>query len=213
MPRTAALRSLDSPVSPRRAEICRTAARIFRERGFDATSVNDVARALRLTKAGLYHYFESKEALLFEIMSFGLDRVRKEVMVPARRIRDPEQRLYQIVVRHATIATRAQGAVAQLFEETRALPAPARRIVQAQQREFVALVRDTLRELDRAGRLRKVDPTVAAFSIIGMVLWLPRWFRPGGRLTSEQAAEAIAGLALAAVLRPRVAARRGRRRR
>ena len=58
----------------RRAAMCRAAAQIFRDRGFDATSVSDIARALGLTKAGLYHHFESKEALLFEIMSFGTQR-------------------------------------------------------------------------------------------------------------------------------------------
>jgi hypothetical protein len=55
--------------------------------------------------------------------------------------------------------------------------------------------------LDAQGRLRDVDPTVAAFSVIGMILWLPRWFRQGGRLNSEQAAIEIANLAVAGVVR------------
>jgi AcrR family transcriptional regulator len=194
-------------LNSRRAEICRTAARIFRDRGFDATSVSDVARALRMTKAGLYHYFESKEALLFEIMAFGLDRVREEVIVPAQAIPDPEVRLREIVVRHARITTRAGGAVAQLFDETAALPPAARKTVNTQQRSYFDLVRNTLGELEAAGRLRDVDLTVAAFSIIGMILWLPRWFRQSGRLTNERAANEIADLALAGVLRPPAAAR------
>ena len=111
-------------VEARRAEICRAAAQIFRDRGFDATSVSDIARALGLTKAGLYHYFESKEALLFEIMSFGLDRVRDEVIVLVRAIRDPEERLRQLIVRHARITTRGQGAVAHLGDEIRAAAPP-----------------------------------------------------------------------------------------
>src|SRR5574341_2178399 len=101
LPKTA-----ERAVSTRRAEICRTAARIFRDRGFDATSVSDIARALRMTKAGLYHYFDSKEELLFEIMTFGLERVHDEVVIPASRIRDPEASLRQIVINHATITTR-----------------------------------------------------------------------------------------------------------
>src|SRR4029079_773333 len=104
------IRALASPVESRRVEICRTAAQIFRDRGSDATSVSDVARALGLTKAGLYHYFESKEALLFEIMTYGLERVRDEVVVPVRAVRDPEERLHQIVMRHACLATQGRGA-------------------------------------------------------------------------------------------------------
>src|SRR5438093_9467082 len=106
----------------RRAAMCRAAAQTFRTRGFDATSVSDIARALGLTKAGLYHHFESKEALLFEIMTFGLECVRDEVVVPIRGIRDPEERLRQLIVRHARITTRGQGAVAHLGDEIRALP-------------------------------------------------------------------------------------------
>jgi AcrR family transcriptional regulator len=199
----------------RRAEICRTAAQIFRDRGFDATSVSDVARALGLTKAGLYHYFDSKESLLFEIMSFGLDRVRDEVVIPVRAIRDPEQRLRQLVVRHARITTRGQGAVAHLGDEIRALPPAARRQIEQRHRVYFDLIRNTLTELKRAGRLRDVDVTVAAFSVIGMILWLPRWFRQDGRLSQEQVAEQIAELALGGLIvdRPRTVRPKPARRR
>src|SRR5215471_7143191 len=106
-------------IDARRARMCRTAAQLFRDRGYDATSVSDVARALGLTKAGLYHHFESKEALLFEIMMYGLDRVRDDVIIPARTIRDPEERLRAMIVSHARIATRGQGAIAHLGDEIR----------------------------------------------------------------------------------------------
>jgi TetR/AcrR family transcriptional regulator, cholesterol catabolism regulator len=176
--------------------MCRTAAQLFRDRGFDATSVSEVARALGLTKAGLYHHFESKEALLFEIMIFGLDKVRDEVVIPVRGIRDPGDRLRQLIVRHARIATRGQGAVAHLGDEIRALPPTARRQVEQRQRIYFDLVRNTLRELQTAGRLQAVDPTVATFSVIGMILWLPRWFRQDGRLSQDDVAESIADIAL-----------------
>src|SRR5437867_5365848 len=113
----ATVRAFALPIQSRRAEICRTAAQIFRDQGYDATSVSDIARALGITKAGLYHYFESKEALLFEITSYGLDRVRDEVILPARAMRDPEARLRQLVIRHARIATQGRGAIAQLVDE------------------------------------------------------------------------------------------------
>jgi|SRR5215216_190853 len=197
-------------LNSRRGEICRTAARIFHDRGFDATSVADIARALRMTKAGLYHYFDSKEALLLEIMDFGLDNVRDEVIEPARGIRDPEKRLRAVVMNHARIITRSQGAVAHVFEEVPALPAAARKAVNQKLRAYYEFVRDTLGELEAAGRLRDVDLTVAAFTIIGMIISLPKWFRPGGRLTDEQAATEVANMALAGVMRPQSAARQKR---
>ena len=199
--------------SSRRAEICRTAAQIFRDRGYDATSVSDIARALGMTKGGLYHYVDSKEALLFEITSYGLDRVRDEVVLPARAIRDPEERLRQIVIRHARIATHGRGAVAHLVDEIRALPPSARRQIEERMRLYFDLIRKTLYEIRSAGRLRGVDPTVATFSLIGMILWLPRWFRQDGRLSQEQVAYEIANLALGGLLRerPRFNRRQGKR--
>jgi AcrR family transcriptional regulator len=182
--------------------MCRTAAQLFRDRGYDATSVSDVARALGMTKAGLYHHFDSKEALLFEIMMYGLERVRDEVIIPVREVRDPEARLRQLIVRHARIATRGQGAVTQLGDEIGALPPGARKQIEQRMRIYVELIRNTLVELKALGRLRDVDPTVATFSLLGMIMWLPRWFRQGGRLDQETVANEIANFALGGLLAP-----------
>ena len=208
---TARLRAFTPPLQSRRAEICRTAAQIFRERGYDATSVSDIARALGITKAGLYHYFDSKEALLFEITAYGLDRVRDDVIAPVRGMRDPEERLRELVVRHACIATHGRGAVAQLVDEVRALPAANRRVLEERMRLYFDLVRDTLKELRALGRLRNVDPTVATFGLIGTILWLPRWFRQNGRLTQEQVAHQIADIAIGGLLRDPDAPKKKRR--
>src|SRR5205809_4970102 len=169
-------KAIPAPADGRRADICRTAAQIFRDRGYDATSVSDIARALGITKAGLYYYFESKEALLLEITNYGLDRVRMEVIDPVRGIRDPEKRLQELLLRHARIATDGNGAVAQLTDEIRSLPPSMRKKVEQRMRVYLDLVRTTLVELRSAGRLGDVDPTAATFSIVGMILWLPRWF-------------------------------------
>ena len=68
----------------RLAEIYHTAAAIILRKGYDATSVNDIANALGITKAGLYHYIHGKKELLFDIMNFGLDSLEEEVVTPAQ---------------------------------------------------------------------------------------------------------------------------------
>jgi TetR/AcrR family transcriptional regulator, cholesterol catabolism regulator len=157
---------------PRRCYTYRTIAQIFRDRGFDATSVSDIARALGLTKAGPYHHFESKEALLFEIMMFGLDKVRDEVILPVRAIRDPEERLRQLILRHARITTRGHGAVAHLQDEIRAL----RRRGASKSTLDAGVFRSGAQHARRAPRHATAasgDRTVATFSVIGMIVWLP----------------------------------------
>jgi hypothetical protein len=74
--------------------------------------------------------------------------------------------------------------------------------VERRMRVYFDLVRDTLTELKAAGRLREVDPTVAAFSLLGMILWLPRWFRVGGRLDQASVANHLASFALGGLLTP-----------
>jgi AcrR family transcriptional regulator len=66
-----------------------TAARTFVERGFDATSVNDIAAALGVTKAGLYHYIASKDALFFDILSLGMDWLDEEVVKNVTAFKTP----------------------------------------------------------------------------------------------------------------------------
>lgn len=197
-----AQRQPDLAHTARRAEICRTAAQVIRDRGFEATSVNDIARALGITKAGLYHYISGKDALLLEILTFGMDQIDAEVVVPVRQVEDPEERLRQIIIRHARIVTRAQGAVTHLGNEVRGLPAAMRKKVERRHRVYFDLIRDTLNELHLQGRLNDVDQTVAAFSILSAILWLPRWFRPGGALNAEQVSVEIAKIALGGLLRP-----------
>ena len=68
-----------------RQDILRTAARLFQQRGYDATSMNDVAAALKLSKGGLYHHFQSKDEMLFHIMNHALDITDERVVKAAQR--------------------------------------------------------------------------------------------------------------------------------
>ena len=94
----------------RRAEIYRNAARIFHRKGYHATSINDIAAAVGLTKAGLYYYIKGKQDLLFAIMSFAMDQLDEQVIEPARRHEDPETRLHTIVACHARLITQDSSA-------------------------------------------------------------------------------------------------------
>ena len=191
-----------APNNERLAEIYRTAAQIILRKGYDATSVNDIANALGMTKAGLYHYINGKKELLFDIMNFGLWVLGEEVATPAKAIGDPAERLRFIIDAHARLVTRGQGAITILVDEVTALtPAQQRKITQSK-RKYFDFLRGTLDELKAAGKMQDVDTTAAAFSLLGMINWLSRWFQQGGALNEEQAAEQIVRIALHGLLRP-----------
>lgn len=190
------------PNNERLAEVYRTAAQIILRKGYDATSINDIANALGMTKAGLYHYINGKKELLFDIMNFGLDELDEEVATPACSIADPSARLRFIIASHAQLVTRGQGAITILVDEITALPPAQNRIITRRKREYFDRLRDVLNELKSQGKLNDVDTTAATFSLLGMINWLSRWFRQDGDLTQEQVAEQITRIALNGLLRP-----------
>jgi AcrR family transcriptional regulator len=190
-----------APNNERLAEIYRTAAQIILRKGYDATSINDIANAVGMTKAGLYHYINGKKELLFDIMNFGLDELDDEVVKPAQAIADLEARLCFIVASHARLVTRGQGAITILVDEITALtPAQNRKITRRKRAHFDRL-RDLLNALKAEGKLHDVDTTVATFNLLGTISWLSRWFRQDGALTEEQVAEQMVKITMHGLLR------------
>src|SRR5262245_3324399 len=186
------------------------AARLFCDKGFDATSMSNIAEVVGMTKAGIYHFVPGgKKDLLFAVMNFGMDRLESEVIAPARAIRDAEQRLRSIIINHAKLITSGSGTdghnpITIVVDEVAGLTPVQVRKINQRKRTYLDLIRTTLDQLKEEGKLKEVDVVVTAFSILGMMLWLSRWFRPDGRLSSEQLAEELSKIALGGILRPQV---------
>jgi AcrR family transcriptional regulator len=197
------LHARDEP--DRLADIYRAAARIICEKGYDATTMNDIAEAVGLTKAGLYHHISGKRDLLFRIMDFGLDSLEEQVIAPARSIADAEQRLRTIITGHVRLITsnstpEGNNPVTIVLDEISGLTSAQRRKINDRKRAYVDLIRETLSDLKAERKLRNVDVTAAAFSLLGMILWLSRWYNPKGRLTPETVGEEVTNVALGGLL-------------
>jgi len=185
----------------RMVEVYVKAAQIFQEKGFDATSMSDLAEALQITKAGLYYYIKSKQDLLFDIMSHAMDWLEQEVIAPALAESDPEKRLLLLIERHGRRLIEGSHAIPILTDEVSALRPKHRGQILARKRVYFDLVRNTLDDLRRQDKLRDVDTTVATYSFFGMLLWLPRWYSPAGRLSSDQVLENLTRLILGGLLK------------
>jgi AcrR family transcriptional regulator len=194
--RGAAARNTDG----RAAEIYRAAAAIIVKKGFDATSMNDIASAVDLTKAGLYHYIRGKKDLLFSIMQFAMDIVDQQVLEPAADISDPEERLRFVLARHAGMTDYVKE-ITILTEEVAALDDEHREIILSRKRRYYEFVRNTLQQLKDAGKLRELDVSVAALNLFGTVLGIARWYLPDGRLSAQQVANETAKLLLHGLLK------------
>lgn len=185
----------------RTQEIYLTAAQIFFAKGYNSTSLNDVADALNITKAGLYYYVESKQELLYRIINLGLDSVLNEVLNPARKIADAEQRLRFIIYNHARLTAGGNHAVVIISHEVNELSFHQREETLKRRRDYFDFIRDTLVELKNEGKLQEIDLTTATFTILGMIIWLSRWFSPNGKMPLEQVCEDVCEMALRGVMR------------
>src|SRR5262249_23215498 len=177
------------------------AAEIFHRKGFDGTSMDEIARALQITKAGLYYYIKGKEDLLFAIMTYAMDWLFREVIEPARAVADPEHRLRLIIERHGRELMEGPRSMSILSDEVTALTPRHRRQIIQRKRAYFDLIRNTLEELKSQGRLGEADTTVATFSVIGALMWLPRWYKPEGPLDSKGVVEEITRTVLGGILR------------
>jgi len=186
----------------RQAQIFEAAARLFCEKGFDKASMGDISAALGLTKAGLYHHIRSKEDLLYEIMSYGMDLFEQKVLNRVVTIDDPLDRIRATLRGHVLLVTRDRPKeITVILHESNALKGRYRDRINARKKRYVKFLEKTFRELLRSGVARHIDPSVATFAMLGMINWIYQWYRPGGRLDENALAETLSDQFLRGVLK------------
>lgn len=188
----------------RQAQIVDTAARIFCEKGFEKASMGDLASALGLTKAGVYHHIRSKDDLLYEIVSYGMGLFEDKVLKRVMTITDPLERLRATLRGHVLLITRERPKeVTVILHESNVLRGRARDRIDARKKRYIRFLESTFRDLQRSGRGRRIDPSVATFAVLGMINWIYQWYRPSGRLGDEALADGFTDLLLHGVLKER----------
>jgi TetR/AcrR family transcriptional regulator, cholesterol catabolism regulator len=170
-----------------RQEILRTAARLFQQRGYDATSMNDVAAALKLSKGGLYHHFQSKDEILFEIMRHAMEITEERVLTPVRGIADPVERLRALIRLHIEVVLSPRDReITVMLHENHPLPPALRKRINARKKEYVHFVEGLIAEVQRARRGQSsVSARAAAFALLGMINWIYQWYKPEGNLQAH----------------------------
>ena len=169
----------------KRRAIREAAAALFAAHGFDGSSMSDLALRCATTKSGLYHYYASKEEILFDILDEHLGTVRRIVLEAAAegQGRPPAERLELILARLlAAYASAGHQHKVQLNELGR-LPEAQRAAIVSMERDVVQVVADTLAEINpNLARERGLLKPVT-MSLFGMVNWHYTWFREDGPLS------------------------------
>ena len=183
--------------------IYQTAARVIHKKGYDATSLNDIADAVGVTKGGLYHYIDGKKNLLFKIMSYALDLLEVRVMKPSAELPEAEQQLRAVLARHTELILDEGIEMTILLDESAGLTAEDLHLITERRVKYYKFVRAILQRLQEEGKLHAVEVTIATHNLIGQLQWLARWYNPKGRLTREQVIQEFTKSALLALLRLR----------
>jgi TetR/AcrR family transcriptional regulator, cholesterol catabolism regulator len=181
----------DSAIADPRQEILRTSARLFQQQGYDATSMNDIAAALRLSKGGLYHHFQGKDEILFNLMNHAMDISEERVINPVKTIADPEERLRMLIRRHiAVVLSERDREITVMLHENHPLSPALRKRINGRKKDYVHFVENLIAEVQRVrGSKGPVSPKAAAFALMGMLNWIYQWYRPQGELQEETLAE------------------------
>jgi AcrR family transcriptional regulator len=176
-------------------EIIRVASKMFYEKGFDKTTMRDLSKATGLTTAGLYYHIRSKKVLLIKVNELLINEFEKKVFLTLKWERDPKKRMRQYIQNvvgsvldapemHSIMMERA------IFRgEIKKVSRPKRKELVNKTKEFLIKIRkdgNAARDIDEY-----IDITVAAFSLIAIVNWIPFWFNPKGRINERQLIDSL----------------------
>ena len=184
-------------------ELYEHATRLFAERGFAGTSLQDIADAMGITRPALYYYVKSKDELLAKLVTEVTDGPLTELTaLVAREGLDPVRKLRGVVEVIVGRRTSQPARFRLLIRSEAELPDELTAAYDEGRRAVLKTIAGVIDNGVRLGVLRPVDARVAALGVLGMCNWVAWWFHPGGRDTAESVTEQLADMAVAALRRP-----------
>lgn len=170
-----------------KTRILREAAHIFAEKGYEGASMRDLAQALGLSKAALYHHFRSKEAILYQISLLALSELvaRGERAIEEE---DPRKALLLFMEGHARYLEENRPFFVAMLQGLASLSPPHREETVRLRDRYEASLRRILQRGVEQGVFRPVDLALAGRAVLSLLNWMIRWFKPGGPMRVEEVA-------------------------
>ena len=186
-----------APPRERAEEVYAAALRLFTEKGYHATSMQDIAAAVGLYKGSLYHYIGSKEDLLVQVFERAMGSLLNDIesIVSDTSLNATEQ-LRQLMHAHVCAVAANREALTVYLHDFRALAGEALVRVRQQRERYRALVEQVIRRGVEGGELRTPDIGIDTLAVLGMCNWVVQWYRPDGRLNPAHIADRFSELVL-----------------
>lgn len=175
----------------RRQEIVDAAADVFRRKGYSDASIQDIADEVGLLKGSLYHYIDSKEDLLFAVLTGVYEMARGSIdKVAAMEELSPVEKLREYVKEHVKFNATHTTKIATYYHDFELIGEERRPVIVDQRRQFEEFITDLIVQAQSAGEIDgHVDPKVTAYLILGAMNWVYTWYRPEGRMSPEELAQ------------------------
>jgi len=184
-----------------REDILEAAAQVFRQKGFHGASMNDIAEAVSLQKASLYHHVSSKQEILLEILERALQLLLEKISAITTQNIPADEKLRLMIRQYLQILAENMDLAAVLLFEHRALEhrQHARHIPNRD--KFESLWKDAIVEGVDKKLFKYDDPALATRALLGQLNWTITWFRENGALSIEQIADKYSNLLLNGLLK------------
>jgi len=176
----------------KREAITDQAAKLFARDGFAGASVSELAALCKVSKSLIYHYYPSKEAILFDVMTAHIEDLLAITLVAANKNQPPDEELRSIT---RALLRRYVGAADKqkvLLYELASLPGKQREEIVAKQRKIIATVETTLARTRPSFKRDPARLRAKVMLFFGMLNWTHTWFKSRGRISRDELAEMAA---------------------
>lgn len=177
----------------KRSAVIREAGRAFGKRGYHNTSLDDVAKALRVSKGTLYNYIKDKQEILFECHKQAYEIGEKAIELGQADVSNGAERLTKTLRYYIQFLIEQLGACAVLMEIDALRPKDRAKAVERRdgfQRQIVDIVLAGVAD----GSLVVANPNIVVFTFMGAANWVPRWYSPQGKMSGKEIAEQMTEL-------------------
>lgn len=194
--------------TPREA-IIGAAVRLFSARGYNGTSMRNIAQEVGILAGSLYAHIESKESLLAEIVQSGIEPFLEILQNLEGSEQRPSERLRAYIVNHVNVVAQNPERTFVVFHEWRFLSEPKRTMAIRMRRRYAQGVTQIINDGIACGEFSsELAPKIAVFSIVGALNWIPEWYSPGGPSSADAIGNQLADTLLGG-LKQRPARRQG----
>lgn len=187
--------------SNRQAEIALAAIKLFEEKGYHATSVQDIADEVGLQKGSLYHYIHSKEDLLLQIAHQAISEFNERLEKILSSDIPVQEKLTQAIENHVTVSISNLQTTTVLLREAFSLGEHPHQVIQDLTDRYLDLWTGLLEEGRASGEFDVPQPKLAALALLGACNWVYRWYKTSGKLTAEEVSSVFSSLFLNGLLK------------